>query len=520
MAIARLSMKVGRVGKAAPHAAYIARQGRYAKRLEKGEKLLATEAGNMPQWARHNPLFFWEASDRFERKNGTTYREMEIALPRELDAEQQVDLVHCWIDQEIGHLHAYQWAIHESTASDGGAQPHLHLMLSERRRDGIDRDPDQYFKRYNSKSPEIGGARKGYGSQAGEKLTKAARAAELKDLRSRWESMCNTHLERADVSARIDMRSHAERETGLEPERKMLPSEWRGQGRDNIIEFRKARGELADSRRELSEVIPSVTAEIISLQSHRQRREEASGEAAERIRIGQMNSRQLAEEIELLRPRPEIEVVANTPAVMAAKKHLTDCRTSKKKDIQLEKQLQGDISRWRDDHPTKASLHDMGLLPSLDLQRLNLKHTKALQKSAEKSRRLIHAERLYESAVQSSLEIVRADQASMRARLLKLEKLLAEKLREEKMAQIYRDKICQSFVALARKRELDLIDEITYWQVLPDYLKSLVDEFNRSSPDFKGKLLSAMSQDEYLCGELSKELGQNDVGNDVGFSNK
>ena len=37
MALGRLSMKVGKAGKAGPHAAYIAREGQYADRLERGE---------------------------------------------------------------------------------------------------------------------------------------------------------------------------------------------------------------------------------------------------------------------------------------------------------------------------------------------------------------------------------------------------------------------------------------------------------------------------------------------------
>lgn len=55
MAIGRLSMKVGKAGKAGPHAAYIAREGQYADRLERGEKLEATEAGNMPCKFRGKP---------------------------------------------------------------------------------------------------------------------------------------------------------------------------------------------------------------------------------------------------------------------------------------------------------------------------------------------------------------------------------------------------------------------------------------------------------------------------------
>ena len=94
MAIGRLSVKVGKAGKAGPHAAYISREGQYAQRLERGEKLEATEAGNMPAWATAQPQQFWQAADAFERANGTTYREMEIALPRELQPEQRLSLIH------------------------------------------------------------------------------------------------------------------------------------------------------------------------------------------------------------------------------------------------------------------------------------------------------------------------------------------------------------------------------------------------------------------------------------------
>ncbi|MBO1996770.1 hypothetical protein J4714_12885 [Staphylococcus epidermidis] len=54
-------MKVGKTGKAALHAAYIAREGKFAQRLERGEKLEATEAGNMPAWATAKPSSFgWQ----------------------------------------------------------------------------------------------------------------------------------------------------------------------------------------------------------------------------------------------------------------------------------------------------------------------------------------------------------------------------------------------------------------------------------------------------------------------------
>lgn len=268
MAIGRLSVKVGKAGKASPHAAYIARIGQYEKRLDRGEKLEASESGNMPKWAESNPLQFWEAADGNERSNGTTYREFEIALPREMNPAQRLELIRDFVAQEIGDRHAYQFAIHTPTASDGGEQPHAHVMFCERELDGIDRDPEQYFKRYNSKHPERGGAKK-----ANTGKDPATRRTELKALRGRWETMCNAHLERANIEASIDMRSHAERGTGLAPEVKQLPGQWRDpQQRADVIDFREARREQQHTAAELAREIPDAGAEIVALAAVREQR--------------------------------------------------------------------------------------------------------------------------------------------------------------------------------------------------------------------------------------------------------
>lgn len=275
MAIGRLSVKVGKAGKASPHAAYIARLGQYEKRLEKGEKLEASEFGNMPKWAATNPLHLWEAADAYERKNGTTYREFEIALPREMNPAQRLELVREFVGQEIGDRHAFQFAIHTPTAADGGEQPHAHVMFCERELDGIERDPEQFFKRYNSKNPERGGAKK-----ANTGKDPATRRTELKELRGRWESMCNEHLVRGGIDARIDMRSHAERGTGLAPEVKQLPSQWRDeQQRAEVIDFRTARIEQQQTAANLAREIPDAGAEIVSLSAAREQRAEPAIQA-------------------------------------------------------------------------------------------------------------------------------------------------------------------------------------------------------------------------------------------------
>ena len=218
MAIARLSVKTGGVGKASAHAEYIERDEKYAK--QKQADLEYSESGNMPSWAEENPKLFWQAADLYERKNGSTYREFEIALPRELNPEQRIELVQAFIAQEMGTKYPYQLAIHNPKAMDGLEQPHAHLMFNERLQDGIERDPQQYFKRYNSKEPEKGGAKK---DNTGKDYQ--TRKDEIRDLRQRWEVMSNQHLERAGLDTRIDMRSYKDQGIEKDPEKKLLPSQ-------------------------------------------------------------------------------------------------------------------------------------------------------------------------------------------------------------------------------------------------------------------------------------------------------
>jgi hypothetical protein len=77
-------------------------------------------------------------------------------------------------------------------------------MFSGRMLDGIDRDADQFFKRYNAKNPERGGCRK---ESSGD-----ARGPEwVKQVRADWQDIANRHLAAAGQDARIDHRSNKDR---------------------------------------------------------------------------------------------------------------------------------------------------------------------------------------------------------------------------------------------------------------------------------------------------------------------
>ena len=217
MALGRISIKVGMKGKALPHSKYILREDNYAKKNNKIEKLEHIQHGNMPAWAEHDPKIFWQMADLHERKNGSTYREHIISLPRELNESQRLSLVQDWIKQEIGDKYAYSFAIHNPTAMDGKEQPHCHLMFSERLLDGIERDPDQFFKRFNSKDPSKGGAKK---DNTG--LMDSVRKTLIKEQRNRWEVLCNEHLAKAyeyvpEPPPEINMRNWLEKGLNQKP---------------------------------------------------------------------------------------------------------------------------------------------------------------------------------------------------------------------------------------------------------------------------------------------------------------
>ena len=82
-----------------------------------------------------------------------------------------------------------------------GHNPHVHVMFSERLRDGIERGPEQYFKRANGKAPERGGHAKS------DRFTSSRGPDEVQALRARWAELQNQALERAGVEARVDHRS-------------------------------------------------------------------------------------------------------------------------------------------------------------------------------------------------------------------------------------------------------------------------------------------------------------------------
>ena len=142
------------------HVRYINRTDAFAK---KGGCIYTEH--KLPSWAKDDPRQFFKAADRYERTNGNRYYEFQLALPNELSLEQNLEIIHGFIDKQAKD-HYYTLAVHDKigTMSDGSHNLHVHLMVSPRIIDDIEkakeRKPSLYFSRANSDNPEKGGAPK------------------------------------------------------------------------------------------------------------------------------------------------------------------------------------------------------------------------------------------------------------------------------------------------------------------------------------------------------------------------
>lgn len=134
-----------------------------------------------PEWMRDRDQL-WNAVEAVEkRKDAQLAREIEVALPRELDRGERLELLRGFVQRAfVDRGMIADIAVHEGKARDGHGQPHAHIMLTLR-------------------------------ELTGEGFGKKARDWNAPDLlmgwREAWARDANAALKRAGRSERIDHRS-------------------------------------------------------------------------------------------------------------------------------------------------------------------------------------------------------------------------------------------------------------------------------------------------------------------------
>jgi hypothetical protein len=254
---------------------YIAREGEYAN--EDRDPAIHVESDHMPRWAVDTPRDYWDAADLHERANGRLYVSADFALPRDLSAEDQIALAREFAQEltQDGSL-PYTLAVHAGHDRDGAEHnPHAHLMISERKNDGIDRIPAQWFSRANPVDPSKGGA---------EKTRTIHGHVWMERARARLADLTNKTMERFGREERVDHRSYVRQGVDQEAGRHFGPAAAhmvsRGQNHDRL---EMAASDASDQQRveALDRAIADLETErqgLVASEQKRADREWASGD--------------------------------------------------------------------------------------------------------------------------------------------------------------------------------------------------------------------------------------------------
>ena len=151
---------------------------------------------NAPEWMA-DPAKCWNSVEQVEkRKDAQLCREINMALPRELDHDRMKELTRAWVRQNLtdrGMVATVAWH------NLDGENPHAHVMASMR-----------------EITPE------GWGKKVRQEWGKE-RKDELAQWRESWGQQANKALELAGSRARIDHRSLKDQGKEQEPQRHMGP---------------------------------------------------------------------------------------------------------------------------------------------------------------------------------------------------------------------------------------------------------------------------------------------------------
>lgn len=286
MAIYHMSYKNGTRSGGQSGAAKFAYLTRSEKYEAGSEQVAYVEHAHYPTYV-SDVADFWKAADTHERVNGRLFVEVEVALPRELEFEQRVELA-----REMAEWLSYKMPSRETDAvSDGPLpytlvlhkghdeqNPHAHIMLNERPTDGVERTLEVAFKRANREHPELGGAAKSMAFKHPDTMN---------EVRQEWELKANAALERAGREERINHRSY--KEQGLEQE----PGVHLGH-RVTAMEREGIETDRGNEQRAIEE-----------RNREREREREAEAERAKQLELEQKRERELADFEKQVRERHE-----------------------------------------------------------------------------------------------------------------------------------------------------------------------------------------------------------------------
>lgn len=154
-----------------------------------------------PEWM-NNRQSLWNAVEAGEkRKDAQLAKEIILVLPRNLDLEQHKEVIRGFVQENIVNKYnlVADFAIHSPDASDGGKNPHAHIMFTLRPVEG-----------------------EGFGKKLTGYLDGGLDGKQaLQDWRFAYEAQLNKTSENADSEIRFDLRNLKEKGINREPQPKI-----------------------------------------------------------------------------------------------------------------------------------------------------------------------------------------------------------------------------------------------------------------------------------------------------------
>lgn len=318
----------------------------------------------------------WNVVEAAEKRcNSVLAREFVVALPHELSQIQQTDLVKGYaqgLSERTGW--AVDVAIHAPGKEGDLRNVHAHLLCTTRT---IERDP--------SGCPVAG-------SKTRDWDTRSSGSILLRSERAEWERCVNQSLEQANRMERVDCRSHAEKQTGLEPQIHLGPIVM-------AMERKGIQTERGDEYREIA----AHNENVLRFQAAQNTRiDEEFEQLAWQHKLRKMNDWPLErlQEVQVQYQPPSIEVLLGKEAVYQ-KEQATLSQLAIEKEQLLECLQQNEalytetLYHWNlflVTHPWQSVLNDMGVLPVGEVSRLKQSFQTVQDEEARLKAELTHNE--------------------------------------------------------------------------------------------------------------------------------
>ena len=191
------------------------------------EKAFAQKGGciyteyKLPKWANDSPNEFFKAADRYSPKNSCRYKEIEFALPNEFSMEQNLELIHRFIAENLPNNY-YNFAIHDKVGAmaDGNTHnTHVHITFSPRIIDEAEKAHERsrtYYFRYPLRENAVDQSEKNQRKHGAPIDRKWSKKYTVSAIRESYANIQNELLEKYGFVERVDHRSlEAQRKVAL-----------------------------------------------------------------------------------------------------------------------------------------------------------------------------------------------------------------------------------------------------------------------------------------------------------------